>query len=211
LGLCGAYNINACKHLLSKIAPEDDIATIGKKGYAYLKARNYINRIVSVNEVSDVNIDYMEILPTSDLAIKHFNDGKYKQIHLIYTKFINALTFEPTSIQLLPLDVNLFKPQTTQQKSRYVSLTTDLKEIEYEPSKLAIIKSALPTFVSSAIFAAVTESKVCESGSRRNAMEAASDNAKQLISDLTLQYNRARQENITQEINEIVAGAGELG
>jgi F-type H+-transporting ATPase subunit gamma len=208
--LCGAFNINACKYLINKLQPEDDIIVIGKKGYSYLKARDFGSRIVNFGEVSDVNIDYIEVLPISDFVINSFNQGKYQQVHLIYTKFINSLTFDPTSIQLLPIDTNLFKTKETQAKTRYVSLTSDHKEIDYEPSKLAIIKSAIPTFVSSVIFGAVTESKVCESGSRRNAMETASNNAKQLISNLTLQYNRVRQESITQEINEIVAGAGAL-
>jgi F-type H+-transporting ATPase subunit gamma len=109
------------------------------------------------------------------------------------------------SIQLLPFDSSLFKSKDV--KSASVDLNDEKKEIDYEPNKSDILKSSIPIFFATSLFAAISESRVCENGARRNAMETATDNAKELIDELTLEFNDARQQNITQEINEIVAGA----
>jgi F-type H+-transporting ATPase subunit gamma len=210
LGLCGAFNINLCKYLLSKINKDDEFVVIGKKGYSYLKSKGYEKQILINVEVSDKNMNYLEILPTTELVLGAINDGRYQSVHLVYSKFINSLTFEPTSMQLLPLDYTLFKQTDKDNKpiNLNISITEDKKVIEYEPNKIEILKSCISIYTTTLVFAAIAEAKVCENAARRNAMETASDNAKQLIEDLTVQYNRARQETITQEINEIVAGAG---
>jgi F-type H+-transporting ATPase subunit gamma len=156
-------------------------------------------------------MDYLEILPTTELIRDAIENGEYKSVHLIYSQFINSLTFRPTDIQLLPLDYTLFQTTNNDDKAQptpYISVTEDNKVIEYEPSKIEILKSSISVYITTLVYAAIAESRVCENAARRNAMETASDNAKHLIDDLITQYNRARQETITQEINEIVAGAG---
>ena len=210
LGLCGAFNINLCKYLLSNINKDDEFIVIGKKGYSYLKSKGYEKQIISAIEVSDKNMNYLEILPTAELMLNAVTEGKYQSVHLVYSKFINSLTFQPTNMQLLPLDYTLFKKTDHENKpiNVNISITDDKKVIDYEPSKIEILKSSTAIYATTLVFAAIAESKVCENAARRNAMETASDNAKQLIENLTTVYNRARQETITQEINEIVAGAG---
>lgn len=210
LGLCGAFNMNLCKYLLTKTNKDDDFIVIGKKGYSYLKSKGLEKQIIANIEVSDKNMSYLEILPTTELMLNSINEGKYLSVHLVYSKFINSLTFEPTDIQLLPLDHTMFKPTDKNNKpiNLNISITEDKKVIDYEPSKVDILKSSISIYTTTLVFAAIAESKVCENAARRNAMETANDNAKELIENLTTQYNRARQETITQEINEIVAGAG---
>lgn len=210
LGLCGAFNINLCKYLLSKINKDDEFIVIGKKGYSYLKSKGFEKQIIANIEVSSKDMNYLEILPTTELMLNAIKEGKYQSVHLVYSKFINSLTFQPTDIQLIPLDYSLFTESDKDNKliNLNVSVTEDKKVIEYEPNKVDILKSCISIYTTTLVFAAIAEAKVCENAARRNAMETASDNAKQLIENLTTQYNRARQETITQEINEIVAGAG---
>jgi F-type H+-transporting ATPase subunit gamma len=206
LGLCGAFNINVCKHLLTNIQPNDKIVVIGRKGYSYLKSHGFADRIIQHVDFSDNFLDYLEVLPLCEEIIANFNSREYESVRLVYTKFVNSLTFNPIDIQLLPFDSSLFKSDKKDKVSR-LDLDEKNKEIEYEPNKQDILSSSLPIFITTSVYAAVYESRVCENGSRRNAMETATDNAKELIDELTLEFNEARQQNITQEINEIVSGA----
>jgi F-type H+-transporting ATPase subunit gamma len=147
------------------------------------------------------------MLPLCENILNLYNSQQFGTINLVYTKFVNSLTFNPTDIQLLPFDSSLFKTADTKKHMVNIDLDEKNKEIEYEPSKEDILNSALSIFVTTALYAAIYESNVCENAARRNAMDTATDNAKELINDLTLEFNDARQQNITQEINEIVAGA----
>jgi F-type H+-transporting ATPase subunit gamma len=185
--------------------PSDKVIVIGRKGYAYLKAHGLGDNVIEHVEFSNGTLDYLEMLPLCESIINQFNNKLYSSVHLVYTKFINSLTFNPLDIQLLPFDSSLF--QSSERKNMHVDLNEENKEIEYEPSKKDILENALSIFVATSLYAAISESHVCENGARRNAMDTATDNAKQLIDDLTLEFNDARQQNITQEINEIVAGA----
>jgi F-type H+-transporting ATPase subunit gamma len=205
--LCGAFNINVCKYLLSKIKSQDKVIVVGRRGTSYLKSRGYMSNIIGTVDFSDNNLDYLEMLPLCEEIITHFNDENFTAVNLVYTKFVNSLTFNPLHIQLLPFDSSLFKHLEDQAKIIHVDLDDKNREIEYEPNKTEILKNIIPTFIAASLFAAVCESRLCENGSRRNAMETATDNAKELIDELTLEFNDARQQNITQEINEIVAGA----
>jgi F-type H+-transporting ATPase subunit gamma len=206
LGLCGAFNINVCKFLINQIQSDDKIIVVGRKGFSYLKTRGFNDRIIDHTDFSDNTLDYLELLPLCEQIISYFNNQEFDEVHLIYTKFINSLTFTPICIQLLPFDSSLFK-HPNQTKKTNLDLNEQNKEIMYEPNKEDILKSSLVIFVTTSLYAAVYESRVCENGSRRNAMETATDNAKELINELTLEFNEARQQSITQEINEIVAGA----
>jgi F-type H+-transporting ATPase subunit gamma len=209
LGLCGAFNTNVCKLLLEHLQPNDKIVVFGKKGYSFLKARGLENQIVEQLEIADSDVDYLELLPVTDKIIRYFVTGEVAKINLVYTKFINSISFNPISTQILPLSQELFLEKGAQAKKSYTTLSGQGKEIQFEPNRVKIIQHVLPTYLVTLAFAGVAESKVCENAARRNAMETASDNAKDLIEDLTLEFNRARQEGITQEINEIVAGSGQ--
>jgi F-type H+-transporting ATPase subunit gamma len=184
---------------------EDKVLVVGRKGYSYLKSHGHEAAVIGHLDFSNTELDYLSMLPACENVIEQFNGGAFSSVHLVYTKFVNSLTFNPTEIQLLPFDSSLFK--NTDQKQSLLNLSADKKEIDYDPSKEDILKSSLPIFFATSLFAAISESRVCENGARRNAMETATDNARELIDDLTLEFNDARQQNITQEINEIVAGA----
>jgi F-type H+-transporting ATPase subunit gamma len=209
LGLCGAFNTNVCKLLLEHLKPNDKIVVFGKKGFNFLKIKGLEHRVLEMLEISDTDTDYLELLPITDTIIKLFINGEVSKINLVYTKFINAISFNPVCTQVLPLSQELFLEKGQHVKKTYTTLSTEGKEIQFEPNRIRIIQNVLPTYLVTLTFAGIAESKVCENGARRNAMETASDNAKDLIEDLTLQFNRARQEGITQEINEIVAGSGQ--
>lgn len=208
LGLCGAFNINVAKFVIERLKPNDKVIVIGKKGYSYLKSHGYENKILYCIEVSDKNLNYLEILPLSGIVMELFQTKQFSHVKLVYTKFLNSMTFNPVEINVLPFDNELFKDD--QSKDKFITaldLVNEKKqEIEYESSKRSILDAVMPSYVATLIFASIIESRLCESGSRRNAMDTATKNAKELIDSLLLQYNRARQEKITQEINEIVAG-----
>jgi F-type H+-transporting ATPase subunit gamma len=186
--------------------PNDKIIVIGRKGYSYLKSHGLSEQVIEHVDFSDNVLDYLEVLLLSEEIMSQFNKNEYGSIHLVYTKFVNSLTFNPINIQLLPFDRNLFKLEKENKKNN-VDLNEQNKEIEYEPNKEEVLKSSISIFISTSLYAAIAESRVCENGARRNAMETATDNAKELIDELTLEFNEVRQQNITQEINEIVAGA----
>ncbi len=208
MGLCGAFNINITKYLIEKIKPNDKIIVFGKKGYSYLKSHGLESKVIHTIEVSSKNISYLEILPTSAIIMEMFAKEQFGKIKMVYTKFINSMTFSPVEIQILPFDKTLFNNEQSDKASlTSMTNTNDKKQIiEYESPRHHIFESILPTFITTIIFAGIIESQLCESGSRRNAMDTATKNAKELIDNLVLQFNRARQEKITQEINEIVAG-----
>lgn len=203
LGLCGGYNIAVCKYLISLLHEQDEIIVIGNKGYSYLKSRGYKQQISNVYNY-DNNINHIELLPISQKIINGYEKNIYKDINIIYTKYINSVKFEPTLFRLLPLDENLFKANENMEE---IELNNKKQIIEFESNRKTIINNFLPFFTSAVIISACAESKLCEYSSRRDAMSNASDNAKELISQLKLEYNQIRQERITQEINEIIAGS----
>ena len=131
-------------------------------------------------------------------AIAQFLTGEINSIKMIHTKFINSVTQEATMTKILPIDAE-------QINNKAKSTSSNL--LEFEPSATTVLKNGIPLYVSAMIFGAMTESKVSEMSARRSAMENASDNAEDIIQKLDLEYNRARQAAITQEISEIVAGA----
>lgn len=200
LGLCGSYNTNSIKMLISQINKNDKCIIIGQKGYALMRNYGYENQISQVVNLECNNFNYVQLLHLTDEIIEAYQNNEYESVKIIYTKYFNSLSFEPVVNTILPLDKQLFEglPKVNNYNS---------KEIEFEPSKEAILKDVLPTLVSIYINGALLESVVSENASRKNAMDNAVNNATELKEKLKLQYNQARQESITQEINEIVAGA----
>ncbi|WEK82866.1 MAG: ATP synthase F1 subunit gamma [Mycoplasma sp.] len=208
LGLCGPYNINVAKHLINQISSDDDIIVIGSKGYSYLKSRGYKHQIVDYYEFTNSRPSHISLLPLSQYVINNFALGNYKNVYLTYTKYQNSINFFPTTSLILPLSRELFASNQEELKSLATyELNDENKIIDFIPNRHRIVNKLIPFLTSSMIIAAMIESQLCEYSSRRNAMESATDNAKGLIDNLKLEYNQARQEKITQEINEIVAGS----
>lgn len=198
LGLCGPFNSNICKHMLAQLRPQDKILVFGQKGVSYLKMHHYGSQIVKTARWDlDAN-NYYSLLPLSYEILADYSQGKYRQIKVVYTEFKSSLSNAPKTWNILPIWPELFG--ATKE-----SIVTD--PTIFEPNAKDIIKAILPVYVSNLIYGSLIESTLCESTSRRFAMEGATKNATELIDNLKIQYNQARQEAITQEINEIVAGA----
>ncbi|QHX35608.1 F0F1 ATP synthase subunit gamma [Spiroplasma sp. TIUS-1] len=192
LGLCGGYNSNAIKLAKKHINKNDDFVVVGNKMRNFCRAENLniVNEFLSVDEKFTIQ-DVTDGL-TADL-ISAYNNETIQSIKIIYTKFINNVTFEETVLDILPI-VKLKKPSSN-------------SEVIFEPSASEILKSSISFYLSTIIFGSIMESQLSEQASRRQAMDNASKNGKDLVEELKSQFNRKRQENITQEITEIVAGS----
>lgn len=186
LGMCGGYNSKIQSYLKQHIKEQDQIILIGKK------AKKEFRQHKILNSYSSDNFDFNCAKEIGELAIKLFLDQVIGQVIVVYTEFVNNMTFEPTSVILLP-----FKAQKTKFNS----------ELLFEPDPLSIIEELIPLMVNNMIYTTYLRSKSSEHGARRFAMEKASDNALELEEKITLKYNQTRQQAITQEITEIVAGS----
>ena len=190
LGLCGGYNYNIYKFLNSKINKDDKVLILGTKGLSKLKSDFDIDdEYVSILD----HFDYSNASKLKDKIINEFNKGLYKEIHLISTHYKNSLTFIPCDNLLLPLE----KLETSSSN----------QEIIFEPNKEEVLSLLIPKYLNTLLYSKLTEAIVCEYASRRNSMDSASDNAEELQNKLMLEFNKARQQAITQEITEVVAGS----
>lgn len=197
MGLCGGYNSNVLKILKNEFSKNDNVIVLGNKGVNSVKSFG-MKTILEFPSIGD-EPHYVVASEISKLAIAKFESGEINKVKLIYTKFINSVTYDPISIQLLPIEKSKEDNKTTSKRIHSVT--------EFEPSAEVVLKRAFPLYISSLIFGAMVESKVSEMSSRRTAMENATDNAEELTTLLNLEYNRIRQSAITQEISEIVAGS----
>lgn len=190
IGLCGGYNTNMFKLLDDK--KDGLFVTLGKKAVSYFEHRPQFEVIYSMTDISDKpNIKKTNEL--GNILLKMYDNFEIRTLNIVYTKYVNSVTFEPDIIQVFPLK--------ELEKSEI---------IDFEPSSSQILKVGLPRYVDALIYVSMKESLVSEYASRRLAMENATDNATELIENLLIARNRARQSAITQEISEIVAGAEAL-
>jgi F-type H+-transporting ATPase subunit gamma len=198
-GLAGGYNANLLRNLLETIRSkhkseaEYSVFVVGRKGRDYLKKRN-IPIVQEVTGLSDAP-QFADIKTLARSAVSNFEEGKYDELYLVYNEFVNPITQVPVQKQLLPL---------TEMKNNQGGSAAGY---EYEPSPEGVLDVLLPRYAETLIFSALLEAKASEFGARMTAMGNATKNASDMISKLTLVYNRARQAAITQEISEIVAGA----
>ncbi len=194
LGLCASFNNDIYKFISTLIKKDDVIVPIGLKGFNHYKILGYkiINDFVNI---TSHNNDH-QINQLMDYIYKEYNAHKYKNVYLIYTRFINTLTYKPTLAKLLPLEIN---------KSDNKKLLSPI----IEPSAEVLLKELEPIYFSSLFHLALIESEVSEQASRKQAMNNATKNADDLLDKLKLEYNKARQGAITQEITEVVSGASD--
>lgn len=193
LGMCGAYNANLLKFFLEHAKPEDYINVIGTN--LYKKIENCGFKIQN-DVVSSDNQHYVNIKDYAETAIDLFLRNEIKEIDIIYTKFVNTVTFDCDIMRLLPLS------NSAQENN--------INYIYLEPKPIEVLEELIPMMIKNSFYSIYVEAKTAEQGSRRLAMENATDNAEELVEKLTLQYNQARQAAITQEITEIVSGADAL-
>lgn len=199
-GLAGGYNANACKMLQGLISDKSKskIIAIGAKGRDYFRRRGY-DVIESLTGVSETPDSFSAKL-VGEKAIELYKNGSVDEIKIIYTQFRSTISYVPEVITLLPAVFEGSK----EEKNGPTAL------INFEPSPEGVLSYLIPKYIVSTIYGAMVESSASESGSRRLAMENATDNADDLIKTLELVKNRARQSAITQEISEIVGGAEAL-
>lgn len=201
-GLAGGYNSNITKLVTgSEELPMEDVEVyaIGNKGKETLERRGY--------EIKEDDSGIIESPSYEDAAalckkiLADYTAGKIGEIYLAYTHFKNTVSHEPKLIKLLPVE---FDEEEISQAAEANVL------MNYEPNEEEALDMIIPKYVTSLFYGALVEAVASENGARMQAMDSATSNAEELISDLTLKYNRARQGSITQELTEIIAGASAI-
>lgn len=196
-GLCGGFNANVIKEAARNLENDPErpvIVAVGTKGKEYFERRGY--EIYSEYSAPPESISFLESHEISKPIIDMYNDGTIDEVVMVYTSFKNAMEQEVKYERLLPFEAS-FDPEVIKHEM----------EVEYEPSIEAVFNYLVPKYVEIKVFGAVVESATCEHAARRMAMENATDNAREMLDNLSLYYNRARQAVITDEIIEVVAGA----
>ncbi|GAE92500.1 ATP synthase gamma chain [Gracilibacillus boraciitolerans JCM 21714] len=201
-GLAGPFNSGVLREVYRTIQQrhqskeEYAVITIGKMARDFFKKRE-MPVLKEITGLSD-QPNFADIKDLTSETIQLFIDGEIDELVIVYNHFISAISQEVTSKKLLPLSE--LKEESAGTTSSY----------EYEPNQQEILNVLLPQYAESLIFGAILDSKASEHAARMTAMKSATDNAEDIIDDLSLQYNRARQAEITQEIAEIVGGAAAL-
>lgn len=203
-GLAGGYNNNVIRLLLdSGWKKEDvDIYGVGKKGVEALVRRGY-HIVADDSEVMNAPT-FADAAAIGEKVLDAFAAGEIGEIYLAYTKFKNTVVHVPVLMQLLPVDITAKTEQETEKTAGSEAL------MSYEPEPEEALDLLIPKYVNSTIFGAFIEATASENGARMQAMDAATSNAEDMISTLSLVYNRARQGAITQELTEIISGAEAL-
>lgn len=202
-GLAGAYSSNVLKRLINDInekhtnSDEYSIIVLGQSGVDFLKNRGYEVES-SLVDVPD-QPSFKSIQAIAKHAIDLFSEEHIDELKIYYSHYVSVLENKPSVRQVLPLSQD-DSSQGQGQMSSY----------EFEPDKDSILRVILPQYVESLIYGTILDAKASEHAARMTAMKNASDNATELIDDLSLQYNRARQAEITQQITEIVGGSAAL-
>ena len=196
-GLAGGYNNNIVKLVTGSISQQDAVIyTIGRKGAEVFKRKGY-----------DIKADYSDVIDEplytdareiAEEVLRSFTDGEVGEIYIAYTSFKNTVVHEPKLIRLLPVSAD------------EIEKDGDSTPMNYEPNEEEALDMIIPKYVCSIIYGALTESVASENGARMQAMDSATSNAEDMISSLSVKFNRARQASITQELTEIISGANAI-
>lgn len=195
MGLCGGYNANVFRMLEN--CHDDVIIVVGSRGVAWIRNKAF-HVIEQRQNLPDAC--YSELCEIADRVLAMYRDGEIARIRLLYTRFMNAVTFTPTLTTLLPVE------KQVQQRAQHEAKA----QTEFEPQGDQILYTLVPLYVRSILYSYFLETKTSEQANRRMAMESATDNADELKESLELAFNQARQAAITQEITEIVGGVNAL-
>lgn len=192
MGMCGAYNINIKKLLESEYKKGDELLIIGKNLIQDLEGDNIKINDSFADILDDLSISNLRIL--SHYLIEKFEEKEYREIILLYTKYQNPISFVPKKSSILPVEFNFDKK-------------SGLNNGDFEPGLVSFTHEFTRLYIVTDLYFKIFESYLSEVASRRNAMDNADKNAKDLIEKLTLEFNKARQASITQEITEVVNGS----
>ena len=194
-GLAGGYNSNILKLVQTKTECENlTVLPIGKKAVDFFRSRNVPILTETYAEAADMSLG--DCFTVAKQLSKAYLAGEFDEIHVAFTTFVSVLSQTPTSMRLLPL--------LRQETGREGTVKSD---IVYEPSGVEVFDAIVPEYLGGVLYGALCESRAAEQAARRTAMDSATQNAEEMIADLSLKFNQARQAAITQEITEIVAGA----
>ena len=200
-GLCGGLNTNALRLAVNLMKKWDtasigvDVSAIGNKGMGFMQrmGANMVSHVVALGDTPHVD----RLIGPVKVMLDAYVAGKIDELHLVYSRFINTMKQEATATQLLPLAADGESSGELEHHWDYI----------YEPEARTVVDDLLVRYVEALIYQAVAENMACEQSARMVAMKAASDNAKNVIGELKLVYNKTRQAAITKELSEIVAGA----
>jgi F-type H+-transporting ATPase subunit gamma len=198
-GLCGGHNVNVFRSVVQQIRAfekdgiEVDVAVVGSKGVSYFK-RLKVNVISVANELADTP-KLADLIGTIVAMTSLYKEGKIDKLLITHNVFVNTMVQKPQTFNLLPIEKT--GDAKLQEHWDYI----------YEPSAEELLEAVLERYLESQVYRAAVENVACEMASKMVAMKSATDNAGKMIDKLKLQYNKARQAAITQEISEIVSGA----
>ena len=203
-GLAGGYNSNVTKLITKGEFKKEDLVlyTIGKKGNETFRRLGYNIAWDNTEMIEEPRYD--DAMKLSKEILTGFSNGEFGEIYLAYTAFKNTISHEPTIIKLLPYEVDENEENNDEQEN------DDNVLMNFEPEDEEALNMIIPKYVTSLIFGGMVEAAASENGARMQAMDSATSNAEEMISSLSLMYNRARQGSITQELTEIVAGANAI-
>ena len=194
-GLAGGYNSNILKLVVNEIKGKDaTVLPIGKKAVDYFKSHNVPVLTDSYAEAAGVSIG--DCFSISKQLCNAYKAADFDEIRIAYTNFVSVLSQTPASMQILPLVC-----EECEEKKAPTMITM------YEPNDEEVFDAIVPEYLGGVLYGALCESRASEQAARRTAMDSATSNAEEMIADLSLKFNRARQAAITQEITEIVAGS----
>ena len=193
LGLCGAYNSNIFKLADASVGKDDDLVILGKKGLTHYE--NGEHKLILDFKDYSVTKNEKAINSIVEYLVNCFLNKEYKEIHIIYTSYRNSMVFLPKDYMVLPLN----KGKEEKDELAFNPIL--------EPNEETLVDTLVPLFLKTAVYSKLLESEVCEQAARCNAMESATDNANEILDALNIEFNKARQAAITQEITEIVGAA----
>ncbi|MGF1698335.1 F0F1 ATP synthase subunit gamma [Vibrio kyushuensis] len=200
-GLCGGLNINMFKHAIAEMndwsekGVDVELAVIGSKATSYFNSIG-ANIVAQTSGLGD-NPSLDDIIGAINVMLQKFQDGEIDRLHLVYNEFVNSMTQQPKIDQLIPLPKSLSDDEQFNHAWSYM----------FEADQKVLLNTLMARYIESQVYQGVVENLACEMAARMVAMKAASDNAGDLIEELELVYNKARQTAITQELSEIVSGA----
>ena len=201
-GLCGGLNTNLFRTALVTLKQWNtqqlpfEVCTVGSKGFGWFKriGANIVSQAMHLGDTPRIE----DLIGTVKVMLDAYSMGKLDQLYLLYNRFVNTMSQQPTLEQLLPL------PEAPPDETAQLAHHWDYL---YEPEAKDVLDGLLTRYIESLVYRGVVENLACEQSARMVAMKSASDNAGALIDELKLRYNKARQAAITQEISEIVGGA----
>ena len=201
-GLCGGLNTNAFRLVVNQMKQWEaagvgiDVTPIGNKGLGFMQrlGASVVSQLTGLGDTPHMD----KLIGPVKIMLDAYLEGRIDGLYLVYNRFVNTMKQEPTLTKLLPL--------SKQEDTEEASLKTHWDYI-YEPDAKPVVDAMLMRYIESLVYQAVAENIACEQSARMVAMKSASDNAKNVIGELKLVYNKTRQAAITKELSEIVAGA----